>query len=110
MSWLLLTILMTNSKEPLNDKSIKGILEGVPDIPRKPKKQPAPEPSTTTGTNGAKHAADTEATSNALKRARLDDGEAPQSKKAKTATSGGDDDDIVVVDEGADGGAILIDD
>lgn len=102
---------MTNSKEPLNDKSIKGILEGVPDIPRKPKKQPAPEPSTTTGTNSTKHAAETEATSNALKRTRLDDGEAPQSKKAKIATSGGDDDDdIVVVDEGADGGAILIDD
>jgi len=97
------------AKEPLDGKSVKGILEGVPDIPRKPKKQLAPESSTTNGTNGTKHAAETEATSNALKRARLDDGEAPHAKKAKTATLG-DDDDIVVVDEGADGGAILIDD
>jgi len=98
-----------NSKEPLDGKSVKGILEGVPDIPRKPKKQLAPESSTTNGTNGTKHAAETEATSNALKRARLDDGETPHAKKAKTTTLGGDD-DIVVVDEGADGGAILIDD
>ncbi|KAH7039978.1 ubiquitin-activating enzyme-like protein [Microdochium trichocladiopsis] len=98
------------AKEPLGDKTIKGILEGAPEIPRKPKKESAPEAGATNGTNGEKCAADADATSNDLKRARTDDGEAPQAKKAKTGAAPSEGDDVVVVDEGANGGAIVIDD
>lgn len=83
----------------------------MPDIPRKPKKQSPPEIGESNGPNGEKHAAEATAASNDLKRPRTDDGEAPQAKKVKTTAGGNDNEDcVVVVEEGADGGAIVIDD
>lgn len=93
----------------MEGKTIKGLIDQTPDIPRKPKKAPAPETDGAVQTNGEKHDLDADAPGKDLKRARPDESDEPLAKKAKT-TATTDDDDIVVVDEGGDGGAIVIDD
>ena len=90
------------SKEPLVDKPIKSLEpDQAPNIPRKPKKEPAQE------SNGVNMDGDVSAKD--LKRAREDEGDLPPpSKKAKT--SGADDDDVVLVGDEPSTGAIVIDD
>ncbi|KAK8026130.1 hypothetical protein PG990_003953 [Apiospora arundinis] len=90
------------AKEPLADKPIKSLEpDQAPNIPRKPKKEPAQE------SNGVN--LDGDASAKDLKRARDDEGDVPQpSKKAKT--SGANDDDVVLVGDESSTGAIVIDD
>jgi ubiquitin-like 1-activating enzyme E1 B len=94
-------------KESLDNKPIKGLEpDKAPQIPRRPKKDPAPASISGDQTNG-KHKLEADTATKDLKRAREDETDGLSSaKKAKTATlSGGD--DVVIIQ---DGGAILIDD
>ncbi|WYZ37148.1 hypothetical protein EsH8_II_000654 [Colletotrichum jinshuiense] len=101
-------ISIQESKEPLEDKPIKGLIaDQKPEIPRKPKKEPTAEPNGTSQPNG-KHSLDIKEESTNLKRPRSDDGdEVIEAKKAKVATTSND--DVVIVDDST-GGAIIIDD
>ncbi|RYC65756.1 hypothetical protein CHU98_g477 [Xylaria longipes] len=89
-------------------KPIKGLEpDRAPEIPRKPRKEPA-----TTETNGA-HALvrprepDSETTPKDLKRPRIDDNDHLSAKKRAKMVA---DDDVVIVDDDAGTGAITIDD
>ncbi|KAI8944787.1 hypothetical protein F4801DRAFT_570480 [Xylaria longipes] len=89
-------------------KPIKGLEpDKAPEIPRKPRKEPA-----TTETNGA-HALvrprepDSETTPKDLKRPRIDDNDHLSAKKRAKMVA---DDDVVIVDDDAGTGAITIDD
>ncbi|KAH8677954.1 ThiF family protein [Xylariales sp. PMI_506] len=98
----------TCRKEPLADKTIKGLEpDRSPEIPRRPQKKPVAETNGVATTNGD-HAPDTDSTVKDLKRPREDEADVPTSKKAKLAAV--DDDDIVVVADEPSTGAIVIDD
>ncbi|KAF9874492.1 ubiquitin-like activating enzyme [Colletotrichum karsti] len=106
-------ISIQESKEPLEDKPVKGLaVDQKPEIPRKPKKEtPAPTAeSNGTGQQNGKHSLEvSEVSPTTLKRPRPDDGDEPiEAKKAKVATTSGSD-DVVIVDDST-GGAIVIDD
>ncbi|KAH9893819.1 SUMO-activating enzyme subunit uba-2 [Xylariomycetidae sp. FL2044] len=100
------------SKDTQAAKPIRSLRpDKTPKIPRKAKKQAAPESNGTTQTNG-KHAPADDAGPKDRKRQRSDDVGVPQAKKARTAvaTGGEDDDDVVVVVDDPATGAITIDD
>ncbi|KAF4844255.1 Ubiquitin-activating enzyme E1-like [Colletotrichum siamense] len=106
-------ISIQESKEPLEDKPVKGMTaDQKPEIPRKPKKEtPAPPAAESNGTSqqNGKHSLDVSEESPNLKRPRPDDGDEPiEAKKAKVATTSSSD-DVVLVDDST-GGAIVIDD
>ncbi|KAM3507615.1 hypothetical protein MY10362_001689 [Beauveria mimosiformis] len=84
------------------EKPYKAVLEGKPDIPRKPKKAVSPEMNGTGTTNGTAHVEGPKG----VKRPNVD-GEEQPSKKVKIAGTGQDDDVVLVEDAG---GAIVIDD
>lgn len=89
---------------------IKGRGDKISDIPRKPKKAPEPESNGTNVANGKHTTANLEAPTKALKRARIDDDEAPQAKKAKVASGPADDVEVINLDVDQDTGAFVIPD
>lgn len=86
--------------------SVKGRGDKISDIPRKPKKTPEPQSNGTSGANG-NHTANSEAAPADRKRARTDDDEAPQAKKAKVVSS---DAEVINLDVDQDSGAFVIPD
>ncbi|GKT87752.1 LOW QUALITY PROTEIN: thiF family protein [Colletotrichum tofieldiae] len=100
-------ISIQESKEPSEDKPVKGlVVDQKPEIPRKPKKETPAESNGASEQNG-KPTVDVEGESTNLKRPRSDDGDEPmEAKKAKVAPTSND---VVVVDDST-GGAIVIDD
>ncbi|KAM3437492.1 hypothetical protein NHJ13734_004616 [Beauveria thailandica] len=84
------------------EKPYKAVLEGKPDIARKPKKAFSPETNGTSMTNGTVHAEGPKG----VKRPNVD-GEGQPAKRAKNAGTGQEDDVVLVEDAG---GAIVIDD
>ena len=85
---------------------VKGRGDKISDIPRKPRKTPVPQNNGAPPTNG-KHASDLDAIPADRKRARVDDDETPQAKKAKVASGG---DDVIDLDIDQDSGAFVIPD
>ncbi|GKT56333.1 ThiF family protein [Colletotrichum tofieldiae] len=100
-------ISIQESKEPSEDKPVKGlVVDQKPEIPRKPKKETPAESNGASEQNG-KPTVEVEGESTNLKRPRSDDGDEPmEAKKAKVAPTSND---VVVVDDST-GGAIVIDD
>ncbi|TGJ87317.1 hypothetical protein E0Z10_g1448 [Xylaria hypoxylon] len=88
-------------------KPIKGLEpDKAPEIPRKPKKEPAIE-TNGTGQPDHKHELELKIPLNDLKRPRADDGDTHSAKKAKMVAT----DDVVLLDDGdAGNSAITIDD
>ncbi|KAM3560079.1 hypothetical protein MY1884_003117 [Beauveria asiatica] len=84
------------------EKPYKAVLEGKPDIARKPKKAFSPETNGTSMTNGTVHVEGPKG----VKRPNVD-GEGQPAKRVKIAGTGQEDDVVLVEDAG---GAIVIDD
>ncbi|KAK8146393.1 E1 ubiquitin-activating protein uba2 [Beauveria asiatica] len=84
------------------EKPYKAVLEGKPDIARKPKKALSPETNGTSMTNGTVHVEGPKG----VKRPNVD-GEGQPAKRVKIAGTGQEDDVVLVEDAG---GAIVIDD
>ncbi|KAM3441912.1 hypothetical protein MY4824_001326 [Beauveria thailandica] len=84
------------------EKPYKAVLEGKPDIARKPKKAFLPETNGTSMTNGTVHVEGPKG----VKRPNVD-GEGQSAKRVKIAGTGQEDDVVLVEDAG---GAIVIDD
>lgn len=102
------------SKEPLEDKPIKGVSSGEINIPTKPKKTPVPETIGQNGhsaQNGSRQPSEAVAEVIPAKRPHPEGTEnATSVKKAKTtAPTPEKDEDVVLLDDSA-GGAIIIDD
>ncbi|OHF02378.1 ThiF family protein [Colletotrichum orchidophilum] len=102
-------ISIQESKEPLADKPIQGLVaDKKPEIPHKPKKEAPAESNGLSEQNGKPAVEASEELAN-LKRPRPDDGDEPiQAKKAKVVATTSSD-DVVLVDDST-GGAIVIDD
>ncbi|KAJ0300440.1 hypothetical protein COL5a_006713 [Colletotrichum fioriniae] len=103
-------ISIQESKEPLTDKPIQGLVaDKKPEIPRKPKKEVSAESNGTSEQNGKPAVEASEGAPN-LKRPRPDDGDEPiEAKKVKVVATTSGSDDVVIVDDST-GGAIVIDD
>lgn len=97
------------AKEDEPEKPVKALSDQKLEIPRKPKQEPATAPTVMSQSNG-KTQPDGDS-SPTLKRSRDDEAEPREAKKAKHgAADSGEDGVLVVDDDGANGGAILIDD
>ncbi|KAI1337662.1 SUMO-activating enzyme subunit uba-2 [Xylariaceae sp. FL0016] len=101
-------VLNLQSQTEPSDKPISGLKpDTVPEIPRKPVKQPTAESNGTTQTN-RKRVAESEASSNDLKRAAPEDSTMSLAKKAKKISLDATNDDVVLVGDDAGSGAIVI--
>ena len=85
---------------------VKGRGDKISDIPRKPKKTSEPQSNGASGANGM-HTAGSEAAPADRKRARTDDDESPQAKKARVVSSA---DEVINLDVDQDSGAFVIPD
>ncbi|RYP85593.1 hypothetical protein DL769_000934 [Monosporascus sp. CRB-8-3] len=103
------TVDLREAKDAVEDIPVKGLGDKVSNIPRKRKKTPAVETNGTSNTNG-KRAANSEVSTNDLKRSRADDDEVPQAKRAKMASKPANEDDVIDLEVDQDTGAFVVPD